>query len=79
MYLLHIKTSHLCIQEETILTDTENWEEAVHTKNLPKCDKDLEVVSLDVSLEDVNLLYECKLCYTKFRSIDTLKLHSHDC
>ena len=28
MYLLHIKTRYLCIKEETILTDTENLEEA---------------------------------------------------
>ena len=33
---------------------------------------------LNVSLEDVNLLYESKRCYTIFQSIDTLKLHNCD-
>ena len=66
MYLLHIETSNLCIQEETILIETENSEEAVHAGNSPALGKDVEVVSLDVSLNDVNLLYKCKKCSTIF-------------
>ena len=42
-------------------------------------EKDVEIISLDVSLKDVNLLYECKRCYIIFQTIDTLKLHNFDC
>ena len=58
IYLLHIKTKHLCAQEETATTD--NQEEVTCTENPPNYNKDVEVIPLNLTLEQINLLYQCK-------------------
>ena len=72
-YTYYIKTNHLCAQEETATSDDQ--EEVACTENSPNYNKDVEVVPLNVTLEQINLLYKCKWCYTIFRTINTLNLH----
>ena len=58
IYLLHIKTNHLCAQEET--ATSADQEEVACTENSPNYNKDVEVVPLNVTLEQINLLYKYK-------------------
>ena len=77
VYLLHIKTNNLCAQED--MATTNDQEEVACTENPPSYNKDVEVVPLNVTLEQINLLYKCKQFYTIFRTINTLNLHRCEC